>query len=461
MLGEKPIHWYEGLFLRPQHFQQSDLFQERRLNDILRCANRYFWGLIELAFSRSRLDNQVFEIESCQLIMPDGNLIRYPGNAVVEPRSLAGHWDDSGAPLSVYLGLRHWASGENNISSEASEAGLEAKRFAKPEEVTGVPDLFEPDNKESVASLRYDLRLFIGGEADNSAGFDLIKVAEVQRFGNEVKVVEAYIPPYAVINQSPQLNKLLRELREQLVTRARELALYKEHQGQGQEMAPRELTYVLALRTLNRYVPSLYHLMDEQQTTPWQVYGLLRSMAAELSTFSRRYDLFGASIGQEGAAPLPVYDHLGLGVCFSRATQVITELLEEITAGPDFSAPLAYDGTYFYADLPDKVFAPGTRFYLCAKTSLPEDYVVPTFETVAKVASKEISPLLIARSLPGIKLSHLQSPPTVLPRRLHSFYFELDGGSEVWSSLKEGNNMAVYLDSPPADLELELMVVYG
>ena len=37
--------WGEGLFLRPQHFQQQDRYHEARVNQTARALHPYCWGV--------------------------------------------------------------------------------------------------------------------------------------------------------------------------------------------------------------------------------------------------------------------------------------------------------------------------------------------------------------------------------------------------------------------------------
>jgi type VI secretion system protein ImpJ len=80
-------------------------------------------------------------------------------------------------------------------------------------------------------------------------------------------------------------------------------------------------------------------------------------------------------------------------------------------------------------------------------------------EQIAKFSSREYLPILIARSLPGIKLTFLQAPPQELPRRANTLYFQIDHHSEPWAQVQNGHNLALYWDAAPEDLKAELMAV--
>ena len=45
MNNPSKVLWGEGLFLRPQHFQQQDRYHEGRLNQTARALHPYGWGV--------------------------------------------------------------------------------------------------------------------------------------------------------------------------------------------------------------------------------------------------------------------------------------------------------------------------------------------------------------------------------------------------------------------------------
>jgi type VI secretion system protein ImpJ len=248
------------------------------------------------------------------------------------------------------------------------------------------------------------------------------------------------------------------EIRDQITARGRNLEEYKSARGiQTAEFGTRDMVYFLALRSLNRYIPLVFHYTEASRIHPWVVYGVLRQIVGELSTFSDKVNAVGES--KAGERMLPPYDHRNLHGCFGAAQTLISQLLDEITAGPDYIIPLLYDGTYFAAALSPTVFEGRNRFYLVLKTEGDPKALLPSLGTAAKLSSREFLPLIIARALPGIGLEHLPVPPQELPRRASCLYFQIDHHHEQWSSVKKGNNLALYWDRAPEDLEAELMVV--
>ncbi|MBE0617853.1 MAG: type VI secretion system baseplate subunit TssK, partial [Proteobacteria bacterium] len=457
----RPVYWHEGVFLRPQHFQQQDDYHDGRLYALASMNRPYAWGVRSLAIAEAALTGQVFEIASCELLFQDGTLIRFPGNARLPGRSLDGLWDPSGKPLSVYVGLRKTAPEGVNVSTEGSAQDREERRYVVSDGETPTRDLYARGEGQPILYLEYKLRLFVEEEAREATDYHLLKIAEVRRFGNDVRLVGGWVPPLVHVGASAHLVRELKDLGEQLTAHGHELAQYKHGKGvDSADLGSRDLLYLLALAALNRWVPRMRQYLATPDVSPWEFYALLRQVVGELSTFSSRYDLFGATGDGGDEEGLPPYRHTDLGTCFAEACRVISRLLEELTAGPDFVVQLHFDGTYYYADVPERIFQGRNRYYLCVRTELEREQVSGVLQTIAKLSSREYLPLLIARALPAVSLQELPTPPNELPRRTGSLYFSVEPHGPAWDAVRENCNAAIYFETLPGEIEVELMVIY-
>jgi type VI secretion system protein ImpJ len=280
----------------------------------------------------------------------------------------------------------------------------------------------------------------------------------LERDGDDVVLSERYIPPCLAIGGAQLLEQVVKEVRDQVSARCRQLEAYKKDRGiHTAEFGSRDMVFLMALRSLNRYVSQLIHITESAHVHPWVAYGILRQLMGELSTFSERVSVTGESL--EGKVLLPAYDHKHLWLCFASAQRLITQLLDEITAGPEYMIVLLYDGTYYAADLQPAMFEGRNRFYLAIETEADPKMILQSMGQVAKVSCREYLPILIARALPGIGLEYLQVPPQELPRRVNTLYFQIDNHAEQWAQVQKGANLAIYWDTAPEDLKAELMVV--
>ena len=72
------VVWSEGLFLRPQHFQQQDRYLERYAQVRSVAMRSHTWGFSELRLDRDLLRLGKVAISSAQGVFPDGTPFSMP-----------------------------------------------------------------------------------------------------------------------------------------------------------------------------------------------------------------------------------------------------------------------------------------------------------------------------------------------------------------------------------------------
>jgi type VI secretion system protein ImpJ len=73
------VLWGEGLFLRPQHFQQQDRYHEHRLHESVKALHPYAWGVNQIEIDREALANNALRLLELSLRFQDGELYDAPG----------------------------------------------------------------------------------------------------------------------------------------------------------------------------------------------------------------------------------------------------------------------------------------------------------------------------------------------------------------------------------------------
>jgi len=456
----RPLFWHQGLFLQPQHFQHQDLHTKSLLEPVVHYMTPHFWGVGSCDIAEAALGNRSFEVIKGEFVFPGGTHVIVPQNGLVEARSFDEDWIEGDRPLTVLLGLKKWDDAGDNVTVLSSLTNLSqaTTRFVTAADPEETRDLHQSGPSAQLKGLYYLVKIFWATEMDQLGDYELIPVAQLKRDADTIRLSEHFIPPCLSTQSSPTLTGLVREIRDQIASRAHQLEQYKSQKGiQTAEFGTRDMVFLLALRSLNRYVPLLYHITEAERVHPWHLYGLLRQLIGELSSFSVEVNVKGETEG--GEVLLRPYDHRKLGECFLGAQDLIIRLLDEITAGPEYIIRLEYDGTYFAAELSPAIFAGGNRYYLVVETDEDHESVKQSLETVAKLGARESLPILIARALPGAGLQHLALPPQELPRRAKSIYFQIDHHADQWAPVEKGHNIALYWDDAPEDIKVELMVV--
>jgi type VI secretion system protein ImpJ len=453
---QRPLCWHQGLFLQPQHFQLQDQSVLSRLIPFLRYQGPHFWGVGAAEIDEPALANGTFSLDSASFLFADGTYVEFPGNALLTPRRFELQ---EGKPLQVLVGLKKWNdAGENVTVVEKREEIFSAStRFISMADPDQVRDLHCGGPDADVKELQYLVSIFWESELEQLGEYLLIPLAHVEDFGG-VQLSKKFIPPALVIESSEPLLKLVREIRDQLSARTRQLEQYKKQRGvQTAEFGSRDMIYLFALRTLNRHLPQIFHFTEAGIVHPWEVYGTLTSLIGELSSFSLRLNAAGESA--DGERLLPAYDHKRLWECFAAARDLVLQLLDEITAGPHYIVNLANDGLYFTADLKASALEAGNRFFLSLQTEEDPQTLLKCLDSVAKVSSRGHLPVLTSHALPGVEIEHLHLPPQELPRRANTHYFSLNHHHPQWEMVEKEQNIALHLPDAPADLQANLMIL--
>ncbi|MDT0355016.1 type VI secretion system baseplate subunit TssK [Herbaspirillum huttiense F1] len=460
MEDNKAIYWHQGMFMQPQHFQMADLHGQFRNKPLLESGLPHFWGVGELILSASAASNRIIEIERAQLLFPDRSYVEYPGNAAIAPRSFDSAWIEGDKPFNVYLGIKKLNDQEKNATQADSlaEAAAAPTRFASLSNTPEVPDLYSDGPPSQVRTLLHVVKVFFESELENLQGYDLIPIARLVRDGDTIKLADNFIPPCYTLGGSEVLMRTIRDIRDELSGRTRQLQEYKSpREMQKAEFDASYMVFLLALRSLNRASPYLFHLTETRQVHPWMAYGALRQLIGELSSFSERFNMLGEA--SDGTPGLPPYDHTELNKCFSRAHALISNLLNEITVGPEFLAILEYRDGYHAAELPHTFFDRRNRFYLVLRTEQDPKWVADALLNDARLASPEDIPGLVSHALPGLELIHMQVAPQGLPRRAYSYYFRIEQISQLWDSVERHGAIALQWLDAPDDLKAEIVVL--
>jgi type VI secretion system protein ImpJ len=458
MKSTKPIFWHQGLFLQPQHFQLTDAHTTGMTRPVLDTVLPFGWGVQTIDIQTTALGRGSVQVNSLSMVLQDGSFVQFPGNAVIRPRSFEKDWTYRDKPLTIYAGLRRFRDQGKNVTTVPnldSEGDTRFLSLADPEEVQ---DLYGEGPPASVKTLYFNVRLFWDSEIDNLEHYNLVPVAQVLWEGGVIKPSPSFIPPSLSLSTSRNLSSLVQEIRNECASRSRQLEEFKTPRDQKTEgMDAGYMIYILALRTLNRYVPLLYHYAESDPVHPWLLYGTLRQMVGEVSTFSDRVNFLGET--DQSGEPLPPYDHEDIWGCLTKAQTVLFTLLNNLTVGPDLIIRLEKIDESFNGTLSQSFFSPRTRYYLVVKTEGDPERESSSFMDNAKIGPPSIISSLIRRALPGVELTAMSGPPQGLPRRLNAQYFRIEPHDPVWDAIRQEEAIQVHWPGAPEGSMIDLIGV--
>ena len=78
-----PVHWSEGLFLQPQHFQAAERSWAELFHTSGQWDHEYGYGVRRMEISPEAIANYQFQVNVCHARMKDGTLVALdPGQGI-------------------------------------------------------------------------------------------------------------------------------------------------------------------------------------------------------------------------------------------------------------------------------------------------------------------------------------------------------------------------------------------
>ncbi|MAK90639.1 MAG: type VI secretion system baseplate subunit TssK [Oceanospirillaceae bacterium] len=454
----KSVFWRQGMFLQPQHFQYAELSQEEKLSQVRYMSRPWFWGVRDLSLANEALAIRQIEVESGSFVFQDGAIATINENASIQSRSLENIEVDPERPMDVYIGLRKLSQIDPNVTiihNNTDVAGVSTRYYTDAAPVA-VDDVYLNDQQAELQPLVYKLKIILPHELEDYADYHVIPVARIALDGEKLIFMKSFIPPLINLEASASALSIVKELRDELSGRAFQLSSIANASA-SQNFDPNMLRYRLGLQALSRYVPRFYHMSETPSVSPWDVYGFMRELVGEVSIFSRSINFLGEN--KDGESLLPAYEHTNLWDCFNAARTLITQLLNEISVGPQFLVEFERNDTRFTVDIPAEFFEDQVDFYLILNTEAPWSDHSQSFLTTAKLAEADMIDILIERSLPGIGVLHMPGPPPGLPKKNFANYARIDIHDEKWNQVINKKSLGLMWDEAPEDLKIELVIL--
>ena len=229
MISKRPLFWHQGLFLQPQHFQYLDLYNQSLLSPVLEYQHPYFWGVVTLAVNEAALANRRFELQKGEFLFQDGTASVFPTNCVIQTRSFDDAWVEGERPLTIYLGLRKFHEETQNVTvlPQLDNISDVTTRFVTTEAPEAMVDMYGNGPQAQVKRLHYVLKIFWENELEELQNYNLIPLAQLQRDDNEIKLSQEFIPPLVAVSGSAEVVRMIRDIRDQVTARCRQLEEYK------------------------------------------------------------------------------------------------------------------------------------------------------------------------------------------------------------------------------------------
>jgi len=440
------VLWGEGLFLRPQHFQQQDRYHEARLNETAGALHPYCWGVRQLAIDNDALKADVLRITELSLIFPDGEVVRAPEHDMLPPQVRLSELPAFEGSITFHAALPALkVHGENCAARGDSRADA---RFGQREHDT--QDLFSEAAPAPVAYLTRNLRLVPELDPlDAYDSFPLLRLRRVATGGFEID--QDFIPPSVSIDGAPGLQARLARLMEKLLAKVN--ALYGHHREPSKnvvELRGGDVSSFWLLHTASSGYAALSHYLAHRELHPERLFQELLVLAGGLMTFSRAVKL----------EDLPAYSHQDPGPAFARLDGILRELLDTVISSKYFAIALSNDRpSYHLGALDSGKITPQTTLYLGVKADMPALQLVEIVPLRFKIGAPEDVDKLVLSAMPGVKLVHAPQVPSALPVRPDTYYFVLENRGLLYDSMLKAQSISIYVPNGLRDLKLELIAI--
>ncbi len=443
MSWHNKVVWSEGMFLRPQHFQQHDRYLENLIAARLQGVEGYSWGIQELEIDPTLLPLGKVAVSKCRGVLPDGTLVSIPAD------------DDAPAPLQVpanihgeivYLALPVRRMGAVEADSRDSDAGM--ARYVPREEDVRDNNAGE-DNASRVQVGKLRLRLML--DSDDRSDYACLKLGRIaeSRADGAVTLDEAFLPPCLDCQAVPRLAAFMTELQGLLHHRGESLAGRMTDGGKGVA----EISAFMLLQMVNRLEPLVTHLSRTRGLHPEDLYMLCLQMAGELATFTHP---------DKRPDEITGYNHDDLQACFDPLMRALRQSLSMVPEQTATSLELQ-DRKYGVRVSPiaDRSLLDHATFVLAVNADVAAEVLRSRFPGQIKIGPVEQIRQLVNLQLPGIELRPLSVAPRQIPYHAGFTYFELDRSSEYWQQLQNSAGFAMQVAGDFPGLQLEFWAIRG
>ena len=438
------VVWTEGMFLRPQHFQQQERYLEFYANARSAPLASHSWGYEELILDADALKLGKVALKGARGLFPDGTPFSIPAHGE-PPVPLEVPGDARGQRVLLALPVRR--IGVEETAFDGTEEGLTRVRVADRE----VNDSNTLGSSPALLQLG-DLRLRLLLESQLTDGWMALGVARVteRRPDNQIVLDGAHMPPTLALRACAPLESFVREMEGLLHHRGEAIAARMSQPGRG---GVSEVGDFLLLEVVNRWEPRIRHVLQQNVMHAERLYALLLELGGDLSTFAR-----------DTRRPIeyPVYDHDDPQTCFQPLMNDLRRSLSMVLEQNAIPIELMErDYGVRVAVMPGVEILRTAQFVLAVAADVAPDQLRLRFPPQVKIGPVEKIGDLVNLNLPGVALRPLPVAPRQIPYHTGFNYFELDTTNELWRQLEQSGGFAMHIAGDFPGIELEFWAIRG
>ncbi|MCE0495098.1 type VI secretion system baseplate subunit TssK [Vibrio salinus] len=442
MFTHNRVIWNEGLFIKPQHFQQQQRYTEYLIEERIRSVSSYLYGVTDFSLNLEYLSFGRIAIEQASGIMPDGTVFRIPQEAPTpDPLEID---DASLANQLIYLAIP--LKSDSLMEVDWPDEPGTGRYVSRSQEVRDTHSIQGDSTTLDVSPV--NIRLMLEKEDRSAyASFAIARILEKRPDGSVV-LDGTFIPCHLNSTLNHELHRFMTEMGGLMAERSKNIAQRLSSPSQG---GVADVSDFMLLQSLNRIQPQMQHLADLRSVHPERLYQFLASVCGELATFTN-----------ESRTPghIPSYNHDLPTDCFTPVIRYIRQCLSVVLEPRAVSIQLdKRKYGLMVAPVNDPGLMDDAEFIIAVKARMPMDELRKVFIQQTKVSSVEKIRDLISLQLPGVPLISLPVAPRQLPYHAGYTYYQLDKSSSAWLMLQDSSGFAFHVAAAFDDLDLQFWAI--
>ncbi|MFM0501035.1 type VI secretion system baseplate subunit TssK [Paraburkholderia caffeinilytica] len=438
------VVWSEGMYLRPQHFQQFERYIEDYVQQRSLGLQGAFWGFLSLEVDPGALALGKVALSMAQGVFPDGTpfLVTDP-DELPAPLDIPAHAKNELVVLA--LPIRR-VGGEDTIFEEQVESLARYRVCTREIADSNAVALGPAPVQIARARMKLALASEIGSEWQ---ALGLLRVIE-RRSDNPLVLDRHYIPPTLIAGQQPVLRNYISELHGLLEQRGDALAQRMSRPGRG---GVAEVGDFLLLALINRAQADTSHAQAFSHVHPEHFFRQWLRLAFDLCTYTS---------SERRPAIRPSYRHDDLQGSFSPLMDELRRALSTVLEQNAVAIELEERAhRVWVARIPSPELIRSAGFVLAVHADLPAETMRTRYPAQVKIGPAEQLADLVNLHLPGIALRMLPVAPRQIPYHAGSHYFELDTGGDLWKQLEKSSGLALHVAGDLPGLTMEFWAIRG
>ncbi|HEY5312018.1 MAG TPA: type VI secretion system baseplate subunit TssK [Pirellulales bacterium] len=444
------VHWSEGMFLRPQHFQAADRYWLETLEQSEAWDHAYNYGIRRIELSEEAIANFQVQVNHCQARMKDGTLVSLEAGQEPDRVDLKPSMQTAGQAavdltaafasvevVRVFLAVPKLKIGSVNVAAndDAGKQRFIAQRQSLQDESQG-------GNDQEVGLRRMNVRILLS--TDDLSGYEVLPIAQIQRAGERAatpRLDPNYFPPMLAVDAWPALAlHIVRAIYDIVGKKIEVLGEQVVNRNIGFEsQEPGDLTRLFMLSRLNEASTTLGVLAFASGVHPREAYTELCRLVGQLSVFdlSRR------------PPEIPRYDHDDLARIFLYIKEKIERLINSVRdyeyeqrffVGVGLGMQVTLEPKWFNSDWQWYVGVSGGEL---SETECHE--LLSAGQLDWKLGSSRQVEILFKHRAEGLQLVPLDRPPRALPAGRDWNYYQVSRQDAAWKDVQETQTLAMRL----------------